>query len=146
MAAVTGLLTDLALDPLSGRFPRLFFRTDKPATTGPNLIVTARVEATVNAATGAFSVDVVPTDALVPATTYTITADWDAGQELDVLTGLRVPSAGGTILDLIVESGRATGGLVMYGYGPPPPTLSNVLYVDVSGVNPTLYGPSTGGI
>lgn len=143
---VTGVLGDVGLNPLSGRFPRLFLRLDRPSTFGSNVLVTDKYEASISDSSGAFEFEgVVGTDEMLPQSTYTLTADWDAGQELDVMTGLRVPSTGGNISDIIAATGAAQPGTVMYGYGPPPPSLQNVLYVDISGVNPVLYAPSNGG-
>lgn len=143
---VTGYLTDVGVKPLSGRFPRLFLRLDNVSTMGPNVLVRDPYEATITDATGAFTFSgVVGSDEMLPSSTYTLTADWDAGQRLDVLSGLRVPSTGGNISDIIAATGAAQPGTVMYGYGPPPDNLSNVLYVDISGGNPVLYAPNNGG-
>lgn len=143
---VTGYLTDVGVKPLSGRFPRLMLRLDRPSTMGPNVLVTEPYEAVINDGTGAFTFSgVVGSDEMLPASTYTLLADWDAGQQLDVLAGLRIPSSGGNISDIIAAMGAAQPGTVMYGYGPPPTNLSNVLYVDISGGNPVLYAPSNGG-
>lgn len=149
---ITGFLTDVGIKPLSGRFPRLFLRLEQPSTFGANLLVTDKYEAAITDATGVFAFrGVVGSDEMLPERTYTLTADWDAGQELDVLSGLIVPSTGGAISDLIAATARARPGTVMYGYGPPPDHLTNILYVDISGANPislgnpVLYGPSNGG-
>jgi hypothetical protein len=143
---VVGRLADVGLNPLLGRFPRLTLRLDQPTTFGTRLLVTDKFEATINDATGEFVFqNVVGSDEMLPAGTYTLTADWDAGRELDVLSGLRVPSTGGTVSDMIAAMGQAQPGTVMYGFGPPPATLSNVLYADISGAKPVLYAPSNGG-
>ena len=144
---ITGRLSDVGLQPLSGRFPRLFLRLDRPSTFGSNLLVRDKYEATITDGTGAFVFEsVVGSDEMLPASTYTLVADWDAGQQLDVMSGLRVPSTGGNISDIIIATGAARPGTIMYGFGPPPPELQNVLYIDISGVNPVLYAPSNGGI
>lgn len=122
MATVSGNLSDLELEPLSGRFPRLFFRLDRPAATGSNVIVTAKVQAIVDDTTGAFTVSVVSTDELIPAgVRYTITADWDAGQSLDVLTGLRIPLGDWTMADLIAYKGIPEFGSDLTWIGPNAP-------------------------
>lgn len=144
---ITGYLTDVGVKPLSGRFPRLFLRLDRPSTFGANVLVTAKYEATITDLTGAFTfTSVVGTDEMLPASTYTLVADWDAGQELDVMSGLRVPSAGGSISDVIAATAAIQPGSVMYGFGPPPTTLSGVLYIDITGPELRLYAPSSGGI
>lgn len=144
---VTGVLSDVGLNPLTGRFPRLFLRLDQPSTYYSNVLVTDKYEANITDSTGAFIfTSVVGTDEMLPASTYTLTADWDAGMQLDVITGLRVPATGGNIADLIIATGRANPGTVMFGYGPPPESLTNVLYIDISGADPVLYAPSNGGI
>lgn len=144
---VTGYLTDVGVNPLTGRFPRLLLRLDSASTMGANVLVRAPYEANIIDGTGAFTFsNVVGTDEMLPASTYTLRVDWDAGQQLDVITGLRIPAEGGTISDIIAATATAQPGTVMYGFGPPPPTLTNVLYIDISGENPVLYAPSNGGI
>lgn len=144
---VTGFLTDVGINPLSGRVPRLFLVLDRPSTFGANLLVTDKYEATITDSTGAFVFkNVVGSDEMLPESTYTLVADWDAGQQIDVMSGLRVPSTGGDITDIIVSTVRVRPGSIMYGYGPPPPALTNVLYADISGAKPVLYVPSNGGI
>lgn len=144
---VTGFLTDVGVNPLSGRFPRLFLRLARPSTFGANVLVRDKYEAIITDSTGAFVFEgVVGSDEMLPESTYTLTADWDAGQGFDVISGLRVPSTGGNISDLVAASGPSNAGTVMYGFGPPPAALSGVLYIDISGENPVLYGPSNGGI
>ncbi|MEW2459804.1 hypothetical protein [Microbacterium sp. K41] len=144
MATVSGYLSDLTKQALSGRFPRLFFRIERPSTAGANLIVTDRVEATINDATGAFTVDLVASDELIPEVPYTVTADWDAGRQIDVLTGLRVPAAGGAISDLILASGLAAElNSALFGWGPPPPNLGPGLYYDLE--SGEVYGEDPGG-
>lgn len=144
---VTGYLTDVGVKPLSGRFPRLFLRLDRPSTWGANMLVTDKYEAAITDGTGAFVfANVVGSDEMLPHVTFTLTADWDAGQELDVMTGLRVPSTGGNISDIIAASAQATPGTIMFGFGPPPPDLSGVAYLDISQEFPVLWAPSNGGI
>lgn len=144
---VTGFLTDVGVQPLSGRFPRLFLRLERPSTYGANVLVTDKYEASINATTGYFYFGgVVGSDEMLPSSTYTLTADWDAGQELDVIAGLRVPSTGGFISDIIAATAASQPGTIMYGFGPPSPYLSNVLYIDITGPELKIYAPSNGGI
>lgn len=142
---VTGVLTDVGVNPLSGRFPRLFLRLDRPSTFGARVLVTDKYEATITDATGDFIFEnVVGTDEMLPASTYTLTADWDAGQQLDVISGLRIPATGGEISDIIAATAAAQPGTVMYGFGPPPPGLTGVLYIDLNDAE--MYAPGNGGI
>jgi len=147
MASIAGFLTDAGLEPFAGRFPQLQLIPDRPAATDQHVILTARVDAAITDATGAFTFsDVVASDTTIPVTRYTMRATWDAGQELDVITGLVVPSGDWNFSDLVAASAKATPGTVMYGFGAPPASLTNVLYIDISGSNPVLYAPSNGGI
>lgn len=144
---ITGFVSDVGLKPLAGRALRLFLKLDKPSTLGPNLLLRDRYEAVITDATGAFVFsNVVGSDEMLPPSTYTLVAKWDGYLEQDVITGLRVPASGGEISDLISAAGAASPGTVMYGFGPPPDDLTNVLYIDISGSDPVLYAPSDGGI
>lgn len=144
---VTGRLSDVGLKPLSGRFPSLALRLDRPSTFGANVLVRDRYRATINDSTGQFTfTSVVGSDEMLPASTYTLVADWDAGQQLDVISGLRVPSKGGTISDIVAATAAVRPGTVMYGFGPPPTHLTNILYIDITGPDLKLYAPSNGGI
>jgi hypothetical protein len=70
-----------------------------------------------------------------------VTADWDAGQELDVLRGLRVPPGSWAISDLVLASTLPTVAGMPYGYGPPPASLSRGLYYDLE--SGEIYGNTT---
>lgn len=144
---VTGFLTDVGVKPLAGRFPRLFLILNRPATFGSRVLVTDRYEAEISDTTGAFVfASVVGSDEMIPATTYTLTADWDAGQQLDVISDLFVPSTGGTISDIIAYTTGVRGELmVVTGFGPPPGTMRDVIYVDVSGPSVGIWTPDTTG-
>lgn len=142
MSTVSGNLSNLELEPLSGRFPRLFFTLDRPAGSGANVVVTARVEAELDPTSGTFTVDVVSTDELLPANVrYTITADWDAGQSLDVLTGLRVPIGDWNVADLIAFKGIPEFGSDMTWIGPSAPTDTKqwMWWINTSVVPAELY-------
>lgn len=145
MASISGFMYDAGLKPFAGRFPRLFLRPERPTANTTRLVVTERVYAVIDDATGAFSFDsIVASDATIPEVRYVLVADWDAGQQQDVVTGLFIPEGAWTFADLMLDQVRP--GAVAYGYGPPPPTLSGVIYLDISGKKPVLYAPESGGI
>lgn len=147
MSTITGRMTDAGLTPFQGRWPTLRFRPDAPAATATGaLVMREPVSATITDATGVFTVTVVSTDELLPPVLYTITAQWDAGQELNVLEHVRVPTGDVTFFDLLIASSSEPPGRVHYGYGPPPSELTGVLYFDISGLRPVLYAPSEGGV
>ncbi|QNA93273.1 MULTISPECIES: hypothetical protein [unclassified Microbacterium] len=146
MSTITGLLTDAGLSPFQGRFPRLKFRPVNATTADAHVVTREPVDAVINDGTGEFSVTVVSSDETTPPTRYTVTADWDSGRELDVIQGLYVPAGNWNLSDLILATAPPSVGMVMYGFGPPPPGLTNVLYVDISGSKPVLYAPENGGI
>lgn len=108
MAVISGNLTDFSLDALAPYSPRLTFIPSQPATAGGRLFATKPFSVRVDSTTGAFSVDVQPTDNLIPAAYYTIRVDW-----LDSDGGfvgvdfpdwrITVPAAGGAIGDLLAS-------------------------------------------
>ncbi|GAT73562.1 HNH nuclease [Microbacterium sp. HM58-2] len=89
---------------------------------------------------------VVASDETAPATRYTLRADWDAGRELNVITGLYIPAGDWTFSELLINAGFMSPGAVAYGFGPPPPALQGVLYVDITGPDAVFYAPNNGGI
>lgn len=144
MAVVEGFLSDAGLGALSGRYPRLKFKLTRAVAAGPQVLVTDPVEATLNDNTGAFSVTLQATDVMVPEATYTVIADWDAGQELDVITGLRVPSGTWSLSELLTRQWQTVRVLLRWGDGPPPETITDGVYLDISGDKPVLYVPEGG--
>lgn len=54
------------------------------------------------------------------------------------------PDRGGNISDLRIY--KPEPGQIYHGYGPPPTSMDNALYIDRSGAKPVLWGPSRGGI
>lgn len=140
MAHIWGFLSDAGLEPLQGQYPRVRFRLDRAVGSGANLVITAPVSAQIDDATGAMSVDVVPTLSMIPAATYTVTADWGAGRELDVLTGLRVPEGGGSFADLIAASTVTRFGSDYVHIGPDEPEDKTrwLWWIDTSVTPPAL--------
>lgn len=103
---ISGTLADFGLDALAPLFPRLVFRAKGPAVSGPHVLGTRRVEV-IPDATGAWSVDLVPSVQTTPPTTYTLRIEWlinpgidDAREGLDVLEGIVVPLADAQIGDI----------------------------------------------
>ncbi len=98
---------------------------------------------------GFVSVELVPTVNVRPEVWYTVRFEWFAHHPLqdewiskgwsEVAGRLRVPDEGGTLGDLLEAA--APPGSVMWGYGPPPSSLQNVIYVDISGMQPGLWLP-----
>lgn len=105
MAKIYGTLLDFSLDALAPFSPRLIFAGSQPATSGERLHSTKSFMVAV-AADGSFSVDVQPTDNLIPAAYYTVRVEW-----LDSDGGfvgvdfpdwrITVPASGGAIGDLL---------------------------------------------
>lgn len=104
-------------------------------------------------ATGFVSVDLAPTTELRPEVWYEVRFEWfnwDPQKnewvtvERSTIDGrLRLPPTGGTLGDLL--DADAPPGVLMWGYGPPPPHLKDTFYVDISGMELVAYGPSNGG-
>lgn len=104
-------------------------------------------------ADGLVRAELVPTYGLRPDVWYTVRFEWfytdpATGQRLpgwsEIKGRLRVPEAGGTLGDLLETA--APPGSVMWGYGPPPSYLQDVIYADFSGMKLRFYGPTNGGI
>ena len=98
---------------------------------------------------GFFSVDLAPTLDLSPEVWYYIRFEWFERHPIegwvkkgssDVEGKLRVPSAGGTIGDLIQAA--PPPGVIVAGRGKPGPHVKNVIYLDNSGMKTGLYVPA----
>lgn len=108
MATVTGYYTDLALQPLNGRWPLLRFVLEQGtalSALGGRVLSRKPVEVTPDAR-GFFSVDLIGNDQIQGTTTYALFADYLTEQgemlaSLDVLKGLVVRGVGGQISDMI---------------------------------------------
>lgn len=146
MPAVTGNVRTWGLQP----FPtgeRLLLRfVPSSAASSPSALLPLREEVVEPGSTGAFSVTLAATTAIVADVWYTIRFEWfgsvDNAQLVrwSELPGrLRVPAAGGNVSQLIEMT--PPPGSILYGYGPPPASLSDVSYIDVSGTKPVLYAP-----
>lgn len=104
-------------------------------------------------ADGLVRVDLAPTVGLRPEVWYKVEFHWLSRDPInnswvtkghsEVKGKLRIPAAGGTLGDLLEAA--APPGSVMWGYGPPPESLTDTFYVDISGMKLVAYGPKTGG-
>lgn len=111
MPLVTGTLTDIGLEPLTGLSPRLLFTPSSPAVRSDGYVFATRPVEAVPAASGAFSVDLAHTNEVLPVGTHwRIQVDFrgtstDGGYpNSDYLPfKLFVPAGGGSIADLIGE-------------------------------------------
>lgn len=147
MPSLTFTLADAGLAHLADRHPRLFFIPQAPSTTVAHLISTDWVEAAINPANGVCTVTVVASDETVPPIRYTVRVTWDAGRHLDVIQNLSIPQGATSLWDALLATGAAHPyAPIVHGYGPPPPPLTGVLYVDRSGLKPRLHVPPNGGI
>ncbi|WP_156459343.1 hypothetical protein [Microbacterium sp. Leaf436] len=98
---------------------------------------------------GSFTLNLAATTAVTPDAwyavrfewfaTHPITGEWASSGWSELPGQLRVPAAGGDISSLLEFTPRP--GSILYGYGPPPSSLSGVIYLDVSGDRPKLYAP-----
>ena len=122
--------------------PRLWVRPvgDRVAA---GLMVGSSVQATLDPVSGAFSVEV------EGGLDYVMWMDWlIPGMELeppsDRARGFaewpRFNAASGGSVESLPTRGVSWRGVV-FGYGPPDASYVNVIYVDISGVNPVIYGP-----
>lgn len=103
---------------------------------------------------GHISVELTQTTDVIPDVWFEVRFEWFDRHIVDdswqlrgwsELPGkLRVPAEGGSIPDLIDTP--PPPGAVLHGFGDPPSSLSNVLYIDRSGVHPILWAPPGGGI
>lgn len=92
-------------------------------------------------ADGEVSVNLVNTSLLLNDVYFTVRFEWLDGGVLrwSELPGkLRVPTSGGDLKDLL-ETPAISG--ILYGYGPPPAWLDNVIYLDTSGESIGVYLP-----
>lgn len=110
MPLVTGTLTDIGLEPLTGLSPRLLFTPSAPAVRVDGRVFASKPVEVVPAADGSFSVDLASTDGLSPRHTH-----WRLQVQFRASTSgaggftasdflpfeLFVPLAGGPIGDLI---------------------------------------------
>lgn len=110
MPLVTGTLTDIGLEPLTGLSPRLLFTPSAPAVRVDGRVFASKPVEVVPAADGSFSVDLASTDGLQPrgvhwqvsAGFHLPTVDNRGAPGADYfLFELFVPLAGGQIGDLI---------------------------------------------
>lgn len=123
MAVVTGTLTDFGLQSLADKSPTVIFKFTGAGTLGSNLFASTPVVVT-PAADGTFSVDLQPTDGVVPAGWYTVSIEHlkEGGKytHFDVLGyKLFVPITGGALGDL--PDAPLSPATVLVSLDPPPP-------------------------
>lgn len=122
MAVVTGTLTDFGLQSLAGLSPRIIFTASDPTTLGGRLFSTKPI-VVIPSSSGAFSVDLQPTEFIMPEVFYRIRVEWldsDGGYVgVDFFDWpLYVPEAGGAIGDLALTD--ANPQLAWVGVDEPP--------------------------
>lgn len=123
MARVYGTLTDFGLQALIGRAPKVTFVPSGPGVRARQLFSSTPVEATV-LADGSWSVELTPTDGVVPETWYSIRIEHlNPGGEythFDVLDWrVYVPADGGPIGGL--PGVPLSADTVLVGLSTPPP-------------------------
>jgi hypothetical protein len=139
MAVITGTLLDFSLDALAPYSPRLFFCPSGPSTAGPRLLATRPFGVHIDP-DGSFSVDVQPTDTIIPAAYYTVRVEWldsDGGFVGVDFPDWRiyVPSEGGAIGDLLRAPSNPAS--VWVDLEPPPaPVAPGTWWLRSSATNP----------
>lgn len=139
MAIVTGSLRDFTTTAIpQARAPRIVFTPSGAGTTTTRLLASIPVVVTPDTS-GAFSVDLAPTDQVMPAVYYRIRIEW-----LDASGGfvgvdipdwsLAVPSSGGSIGDLLTAP--ANSGSVWIGLDPPPKPVPGTWWLQTDINNP----------
>jgi hypothetical protein len=144
---VTGNVYSHGRAPIAASLqPRLWFRPDKPHM-AVGLQDSRGVLATLNATTGAFSVEIesFPGVRYIPTLEYLRSADdtYAKGAFGFEEWPMFYPGSGGDISAL--SSFVGSFGL-LFGFGAPPSELSNVIYIDITGPAIRIYGPTGGNI
>lgn len=120
--------------------PELYFRPNKGNIAPVGLLTAQNVKAVLNPTTGKFFVDVDNAKGI----TYTpwmryLTDPEDPKSWGGYTEWVTVAPGQGGDIGALQPSPGAVGPII--GYGPPPADLEDVIYIDVSGVRPTLYAP-----
>lgn len=150
MATVIGNVFDLSAAPFPAAVPVLEIMPSVLSIGGGTVYPRRKVTVTVSAA-GEFSFTMVGTDTVTPDPEPVLVVKWldpadSAGTGYDEFRYLHVPAGSGTYtIDQVLDAPVQAGSIV-YGMGAPPDYLSNVIYIDISGTVPVLYGPTNGGI
>lgn len=151
MATITGNVFDLASAPFPAALPVLEVRAQKVSVGNGAVHATRRLKVTPNAE-GTFSFTMIGTETVTPNPAPILTITWldpetGAGTGFDQLEfPLNIPAGNGTYSIDEVLAVPVRAGSIVYGLGPPPAHLTNVIYIDISGTNPVFYGPTSGGI
>lgn len=120
---------------------------------GGNTILPQREQTATPNASGVVTVTLAQTTNTIPASHFKIIAEWFQQHPILgwVLSGfseipgeLHVPAQGGNIIDLM--NMVAPPGSILYGFGPPPSSLTGVAYIDISGAKPVLYAPQNASV
>jgi hypothetical protein len=138
MAIVTGTLTDFNLQSLYSASARLVFTASDPGIL-PGRLLSTRPIVVIPSASGAFEVDLRPTDAIMPLVWYQVRIDWldsDGGYVGTdfVPWPLFVPSEGGAIGDLL--SMPSNPGMVWEGPTPPDNPTPGTWWLQVNPNDP----------
>lgn len=145
LVTITGNVWDHSRDPIpEAQQPRLWFRPNR-SRVGAGLQAGVETQATLTASTGAFTVELES----FPDTTYTPVLDYLISGSTDPDVRARgyiefppiFPGTGGDISSLGAFVG--VNGII-FGFGPPPAHLSAVVYMDITGPNIRIYGPTGG--
>ena len=147
LVTITGNVWDAGNTPIpASQEPRLWAKP-KGEYIGEGLSTATEVQATLNAATGAFTIDVES----VPGLFYDFELDWLIPGQEDEPPERRArgfaqwlsiyPGAGGHISGLGPWAGLLG---VLFGFGPPPPHLTAAIYLDITGPDIGIYGPAGG--
>lgn len=151
MATVTGNVFDLASAPFPTAVPVVEIQASKVSVGVAAIHTTRKITVSPDSA-GAFWFQMVGTGTVSPYPEPILTIKWldpdsSAGTGSDQLSyPLHIPAGNGTYtIDQVIEVPVQAGGIV-YGMGAPPDYLSNVIYIDISGIYPVFYAPTSGGI
>jgi len=138
MAKIWGTLLDFSLDPLSPYSPRLYLVPSEASTAG-TLLLSSRPFPVGVADDGSFSVDVKPTDDIMPPAWYTVRVEW-----MDASGGfigvdqwdykINVPAEGGAIGDLMETPANPSRTWV--GVDPPPNVAPGTWWLQVNPDDP----------
>jgi hypothetical protein len=146
MALVTGSLKDFALAPMSDRTPQITFSPSAPAAKD-GLLLATRPVSVYPTGSGSFSVDLQPTDELMPVTWYTVRISWLESEGGYVAVDfvdwkLFVPQEGGAIGDLI--DAPVNPALVYISLTPPTNALPGTWWLESNPNN--INDPANTGI
>lgn len=134
----TGKLTDLGLGVLAPYFPILRVRPEREAMSVYGLVSAVPVTVPVNAVTGEFSFDAIPSGELTPPVDYIL----EVGRFEESIDGHRFVGHDQWRFTAVAGGGNVGqmqgGSLLSVWIGPPWPSepLPKGLYLDTTGLNP----------